>query len=73
MAEVKNPGNDAPYESHCVKPEPPPGGNVYGCGSTNGGFPWSALCACDADCPFGSCKPGSIYVSTSTGEYDRCE
>lgn len=74
VAEVPNAGNDAPYQTHCVKPKSfQEGGDVFGCGTTGGGFPWPRLCACAADCNVGSCKPGTILVPTTSASYMRCE
>jgi hypothetical protein len=72
-SEVQNPGNDAPYQTTCVKPPPHPDDGPYGCGFTGGNLPWPALCSCDADCPTGTtCKPGSILVSGVSGSISRC-
>ncbi|MCL4751046.1 MAG: hypothetical protein KJ015_12830, partial [Myxococcales bacterium] len=74
VAEVPNAGNDAPYQTHCVKPKTfQEGGDVFGCGTTGGGFPWPRLCACAADCNVGSCKLGTILVPTTSASYMRCE
>lgn len=74
VAEVPNAGNDAPYETHCVKPKTfQEGGDVFGCGTTGGGFPWPRLCACSSDCDVGSCKPGAVYVPVVGTSFMRCE
>ncbi len=74
VAEVPNAGNDAPYQTHCVKPKTfQEGGDVFGCGTTGGGFPWPRLCTCAADCNVGSCKYGTIPVPTTSASYLRCE
>jgi len=68
-AQVSNAGNDAGYETACVKPKSAlEGGNMYGCGTTPGNFPWPRLCNCDADCPAAThCTSGDIFVPGISG------
>lgn len=72
-SEVENPGNDAPYQTTCVKPPPFPNDGPYGCGFTGGNLEWPSLCACDADCAIGTCQSGTILVPTIGGSTMRCE
>jgi hypothetical protein len=66
---VPSAGNDAPYETSCRKPDP--FGGAFGCGKSIGGFDFPNLCACDADCAFGTCKLGTIFAGGSN--YRRCQ
>jgi hypothetical protein len=64
--------NDAEYESSCGPPVPAPEGSPDGCGTTPGNFHYPALCTCDAECHFGMCEPGGIYVSAASADFMRC-